>query len=98
MLKDLTGLRLKSIAPNDSTKHFDRRTTGLFAQRLKASANISLKYRFQLNRKTRELHLGTYPRLTLAQTREISRNYAEIVSSGKNPVLENRKDTRNDAT
>ena len=92
MARDLTDQRLKNIAKTDSTKHFDARTTGLFAQRLKAGANISLKYRFQLNRKTRELHLGTYPRLSLAQAREKSRNYADIVSSGKNPALEKKRE------
>ncbi|KIC44977.1 integrase [Ruegeria sp. ANG-S4] len=78
-LYKLTAAKVRSVGPG---KHSDG--GGLYFYRL--ASGDQWVFRFTISGKRREMGLGGYPGVSLAQAREMADAYRSIVKSGGNPI------------
>ena len=62
---------------------------GLYFERTKTGGRWV--FRFQLNGKRRDMGLGTFPQLTLAQARDSRAKWSAVAKSGIDPIVERQK-------
>lgn len=70
------------------------RTPGVYSDggglslKVRSSTSASWTYRFMINRVAREMGLGKYPDVSLAQARQLAAKARTLKALGKNPIIE----------
>ncbi|MBL8500797.1 MAG: tyrosine-type recombinase/integrase [Nitrosomonas sp.] len=85
---------LKNIKP--TIKRYEIADSGGLSIRVSPNGNITFQYRFRIEGKQFRMDFGSYPDISLAETRELHRLARNEVSLGKNPIEEKKERTLQD--
>jgi integrase len=87
---NLTDKKLRSLKPGSTRVEYWDKSLGAFGVRVTPTGEKSFCIMYRIGGKQRRHTLGVYPKLSLADAREMAKDAFELVRKGKDPVQEKK--------
>lgn len=88
--ENLTDKKLRSLKPRPARVEYWDESLPAFGVRITPTGEKSFCIMYRIGGKLRRLTLGVYPKLSLADAREMAKDAFELVRKGKDPVQEKK--------